>query len=875
MNLEFENIDYRIQQLIALKNLVMEISRIRDLDDLFWQIANKVPKLLEAEDCAILLLDPETALLSFRTSKTRNVGVTILPNTVSILMSVLKTRQTRRTMDARSEPDYNNEVAEKAGIFPKSLIAAPILLNGNAIGVVEVINKREGEFTEADEEIVCAIATHIAASVENSWLNEASERRLRELSILVEISKAISTAYDLDTLFENISKVITETTRLNEFAVSEWDKKNNQVVTLLDCINCDQKQAEKMKGTIYPLDKFPVTREVLEKKKIRVIDVEDPGADENEVQILLKRDRTIIMIIPMIARNDTTGILEIYFSKDHPHWQNSTRLYQSIANQIGAAIENTRLHEEARNHALMLEKRVHDRTAELEALAKSERSQRQLAETLREAGAIVASTLDPGSAINEILNQLSRVVPHDSASVQLLNEDELVIVAGGGWLEHEKMQGYRFPIPGPNPNTEVLTSQSPLILNEKELLMYAEFQRATHGAIRSWLGVPLITQDMTIGMLTLDSTQNGYFKEEHAVLASAFGDQVAVALEQAILFQKTQSALNERDALRAIMVEIASELDLQKLMNTVMLNTCGLLEATSAEIGLYDSDQEVVEIVALHNQSEDFIGMQIPVGIGLAGQVAMKREAIMLSDYAAWEHRISDYDNSVWHGAIAAPLMHRQRLIGVIAVGDKRKTRSFSASDVELLTMLANQVAIAIENAQLFQKVQALATTDELTGLLNRRELFRIGNEIFELSKREDIPVSTIMFDIDLFKRINDTYGHSTGDQVLAELAALCKEHIRDQDILCRYGGEEFTVVLPGTDQATAQVIAERLRRTVEATPLHTDRGDLLITVSFGVSSLKKDHASMAVLVDEADAAMYLAKNMGRNRVEGYTKAKG
>ncbi len=875
MTTELENIDRRIQQMTALNYLVMEISKIRDLDSLFWHVAENVPRLIDAEDCSVLLIDPETDVLTFRTAKTRNIGVVVPRDTVSILMSVFKSKTPRRTADATQEPDYNFEIAEQAGIHPKTLVAAPIILDDQAIGVVEVINKKQGGFTEFDEEVVKTIATHIAASVENGWLYESSQRRLNELSILVEINRAISTSYDLETLFENISKTLIETTQLQEFSVSSWDRENDQIVIMVDCIQKDITQLIKRRGKRYSLKDYPLTKKVLENREIITMNTRDPGANLNEVRLLAKRKKTIIMMVPMVVRNNVTGLFEIYFSVNHSKGLQNANLYQAIANQIGAAIENTRLHEESRKQASILEKRVQDRTKELEALAEAERKQRELAETLREAGAIVASTLDPGSAINEILNQLARVVPYDSASVQLLNENELVIVAGGGWIEYKQLQGYRFRIPGPNPNTIVLNQLRPVILNYEDLIKHEEFQKATHGAIRSWLGVPLITQDMVIGMLTLDSTQNGYFKDEHASLASAFADQVAVALEQAILFQKTQAALTERDALRAIMVEITGELELPQLLNTVMTKACELLNTMSAEIGLYHPDREVIEIVALYNQEVDFIGKIIPVGKGLVGQAALKKAPLLIEDYSTWEHALPEYKDSVWYASMAAPLTYHQRLIGVMVVGDKRPSKTFTQSDLELLTMLAHQVAIAIENAQLFQKVQVLATIDDLTGLLNRRELFRIGTELFEISIEEDIPLSAVMFDIDLFKLINDTYGHSTGDQVLQELAEVCLEQIRTHDILCRYGGEEFTLLLPGADFETARQISDRIRQHVEQTPLKTDRGDLMITLSFGVATLEQRHASLAALIDDADAAMYLAKNLGRNRVAGYIKAKG
>ena len=875
MTSELNEADARIRQMVALRDLVVQISKIRDLDDLFWHVARHVPRLLEAEDCAVLLVEPESSVLTFRTAKTRNVGVTIPKDSVSILMSVFKEKRPRRVEDASKEPDFNIEIARKAGLQPRSLLAVPVILQSEAIGVIEVINKHKGFFNQEDEELLLTIAFHVAASVENGWLHGASRRRLNELSILVEISRAISTSYDNDTLFANISKALNETTNLDEFSISWWDTENGKLVRLMDSIHFAEIGLNEPRPSECLLDDYPLLSEVLENRTVKILTASGSAPQYADQENGRNKSLPYLMVIPMVVRNNATGLIEIYFSEDKAGGDTHIHLYQSIANQIGAALENTRLHEESRRQANILEQRVQDRTKELEMLytqqtdlAESERIQRKLVETLREAGSIVASTLDPASAIREILNQLARVVPHDSASVQLLNENELVIVAGGGWLEYENMQGYKFPIPGDNPNTLVLHRRQPVILNHKDLIKFEEFQKATHGAIQSWLGVPLITQDMIIGMLTLDSTKNNYFSQEHANLASAFADQVAVALEQAILFQKTQSALQERDALRTIMVEISEELELSALLQTIMIKSCELLDTVSAEIGLFNPEEDCVEIAAIYNQADEFIGKKIPMGAGLLGQAALSRKPILLSNYSSWEHALPDFKDSIWFASMGVPLIYRQRLIGAIAVGDTRETKTFTNSDLSLLAMLAHQATIAIENAQLFQKVQQLATTDELTGLPNRRELFRVGEELFKVSKAEEFPLTAVMIDIDLFKQINDTYGHSIGDQVLKELAAICSARIRDNDILCRYGGEEFTLILPGTDLSTGEIIADRLRRAIENTPVETDRGRLNVTASFGVTALGPEHRSLANLVDAADAAMYRAKNLGRNRVE-------
>lgn len=164
------------------------------------------------------------------------------------------------------------------------------------------------------------------------------------------------------------------------------------------------------------------------------------------------------------------------------------------------------------------------------------------------------------------------------------------------------------------------------------------------------------------------------------------------------------------------------------------------------------------------------------------------------------------------------------------------------------------------------KKLIDLATRDELTGLVNRREFFTLANHEEERAKREGHVVSVMMVDADYFKKINDTYGHAAGDEVLRHLADKCRNIFRKTDVVGRYGGEEFSVMLPGAQEDMARVIAERLRSSVAASPVKTDKGEVNYTISIGIACAKGKDVKIEELLDRADRALYLAKAQGRNR---------
>ena len=198
-------------------------------------------------------------------------------------------------------------------------------------------------------------------------------------------------------------------------------------------------------------------------------------------------------------------------------------------------------------------------------------------------------------------------------------------------------------------------------------------------------------------------------------------------------------------------------------------------------------------------------------------------------------------------------------------------SRPFDQHDVQLAVAISHQAALTIQRTHLLEKAQLLeqwAITDSLTGLHNRRHFLELAELEFHRARRYQHPLSAMMLDIDHFKRVNDTYSHALGDQVIQAVAARCRENLRDIDLMGRYGGDEFVALVPEVNLDDARKAAERLRKIIADAPIDTERGPLNITISIGVVALTPDYLDFASLLNQADAALYTAKNAGRNRVE-------
>jgi len=214
---------------------------------------------------------------------------------------------------------------------------------------------------------------------------------------------------------------------------------------------------------------------------------------------------------------------------------------------------------------------------------------------------------------------------------------------------------------------------------------------------------------------------------------------------------------------------------------------------------------------------------------------------------------------------IIAPLVVREQAVGALVV-IARRPNAFGQTQTEVAAALAGQGVVAYENAQLFARVQTLAQRDELSGVNNRRYFFELAIRSFRDARQASTPLSAMMLDIDHFKNVNDRYGHASGDDVIREVAQRILGVIGSGDIIGRYGGEEFAlVVLAPVDNAYE--LAERLRQVISEAPMATASGPVEVTASFGVAEIAHRDADLGRLLQRTDAALYEAKRGGRNQV--------
>lgn len=389
--------------------------------------------------------------------------------------------------------------------------------------------------------------------------------------------------------------------------------------------------------------------------------------------------------------------------------------------------------------------------------------------------------------------------------------------------------------------------------------------------VRHFMGVPVIEQGHLRGVLCVDRADGEPFDSAAVHVAEETADYILRAIENERLFTSIEKTKFELGRFFEASRRLNGVLTPEEVHTVALESIGGIVDYDFAAITHVDGDtgQHLVEVVDGPLAADDWKGMAFGDNQGL---VAM---AVKNQHYLPFGGHVRDNEPVVFTAAerirpvrsmLVLPLIVHDEAIGTLVVACKAANQ-FSAERREMLEVISNQVAISLQNAQLYKRMEQMATTDGLTGLANHRSFQRRLEETIARHRRTKTPFGLILTDIDHFKSVNDTYGHPVGDEVLRQVAATFREQLREVDTPCRYGGEEFAIILEDTDRATALEVANRLRVAIGELVFDTDQGPFSCTISMGVSIWDEDAEHKQKLIDLTDQALYWSKEHGRDQV--------
>ncbi|MBN1961511.1 MAG: sensor domain-containing diguanylate cyclase [Deltaproteobacteria bacterium] len=340
------------------------------------------------------------------------------------------------------------------------------------------------------------------------------------------------------------------------------------------------------------------------------------------------------------------------------------------------------------------------------------------------------------------------------------------------------------------------------------------------------------------------------------------------------LLPKLTHYLDYFRALSEVAKALTKSLKLDDATSTIGEAITQLLKPRDWSLLLIDEPtQELYFAVAMGEAADKIKNLRLKIGEGIAGWVAEHRESLLVPKVADDPRFCPKADQlTSFHTSsiLCVPLICRDRVLGVIELikgGDDPEP--YQEEHLELLTPIADFAAIAIDNAITFERLQDMTIIDEWTGLYNARFLHRFIEEESRRAKRYRHDLSIVFIDLDHFKQVNDTHGHSVGSTLLCYIGDVIKTCIRDTDRAIRYGGDEFVIVMPETPKQGAIIVAERLRQNLADNEFVVGKAIIKITASMGVAAYPDDGSDGHAVLGIADQSMYRAKNCGRNSVIG------
>src|SRR6266581_4543900 len=559
------------------------------------------------------------------------------------------------------------------------------------------------------------------------------------------------------------------------------------------------------------------------------------GGFEQFRQTLAEENIRNITAVSLQTREHNFGAILFPHAERRMFGSSNLRLLIGLALQIGLTLENYVVMHDAQR-----------RTKEFELLT--------------QIGQAISSRLDQDEILRALQKELGQIF--DTSNFYIAFEDgddirfELEVVDGQFQPKRSRKAN--------NGLTEyVIRAGQPLLIRSD-----LEKARERLGAIyvpgkpaKCFCAVPILLGGKPAGVMAAMNTEREYvFEQRDLEVMQIAGGQLSVAVENARLFAEEQRRARQFAFLNSISKTAISSEDSEQMLAEIVSHIQKNFRFDHIGIGIFDYFTKEIEIRAEAGITAQVLGKRIPLGTGIVGRVARTGETALVQ--MTGDQRLQGVlPNS--HAVLCIPITYGEKLQGVLNV-ESQSEDAFTPQDVLVMKTLADLLATALHNALVFQQLQQQSITDGLTGIKTRRFFWEALNSEWKRASRSGRPFSVVLMDLDKFKEVNDTKGHLEGDLVLARVGRLLEQKCRQSNVVARYGGDEFIILMPETGVEQAQILAERLRLWLATDPMLSEHH---ITGSFGVASFPVHGFSAENIIRVADTGMYISKKAGGDRV--------
>jgi diguanylate cyclase (GGDEF)-like protein/putative nucleotidyltransferase with HDIG domain len=562
--------------------------------------------------------------------------------------------------------------------------------------------------------------------------------------------------------------------------------------------------------------------------------LEKEGAFRQVRQIFLAQGLRTVVGISLQAKERVSGVLLLGTPDNRSFTPAERRLLLALGQQIGMAVENSYLVQQTSR-----------RTEELHVL--------------NEIGRALSSTLDLDTLLERVYAEMRRGIDVDSFFIAFYQPK-----TGEVRFEIEVTNGERIPKrtrPAGNHMVEyVVNSARPLLIREHYPEETARLGFQPLRSVGSLCAVPLVLYDHPVGVMAVHNARERAFDQGHVEFLRVLASEASIAIENARLFAAEQKKSRQLTLINNVSSHAITTLDPGEMLAKITTEMGKELGYDHIGIAIVDYSSKELVVEAEAGKRREAVGRRILLGEGLIGQVARNGQIGVVREVSASTPRLLFAGSAA--GA-ALPVTYGEQFLGVLYV-ESSEACDFPQQDVLLLRTLADLFAGALHNALTFQKAQEQAITDGLTGVKTHRFLMEALSSEWKRSTRANRPLALVLMDLDHFKFVNDFYGHLEGDVVLQRVGHILEQNCRRSDVVARYGGDEFVILMPETSVEQARQLANKLRGWIASDPLLRDKN---ITASFGIAAFPVHGSTPQELIQVADSSMYLSKHQGGNSV--------
>ena len=814
----------------ALRDTAAALNSSRTFEDVLDRLLDNVGHVVPYDMATFMLLDEHQYVRVARSHGYREHGLDDQPlffsvNVIPNFKKMMATGQALVIPDTHKNKDW---VEIKGLETISSYAGTPLSVKGEVIGFLDLTSLTPNFYNQNHADRLKAFADQVAIAVENARLFEQARQRTDELTTLLDIGTAVTSGLEMDTLLRALLEKCKRVLPIEAFYIATYDNETRMIGFPLFYDKGEISElpprvisdSPGLTGYIIQNKQMLYLPDALDAETMRKYNVIDFGGDPSHSYAG----------VPLMVGDRVVGVISMQCTQPNAYHPEQIRLLETIATQTAGAIENARLFKEVRL-------RAEEMTA------------------LFDIGITITSGLEMEQVLKALLEKCRQVLPVEAFYIAIFDPETCTIQHPLAYDMGEYLQIPSRDIrQNPGVSGQVINNRQTLYIPDitsPDVMKTFQIFRTSGNPTRSYVGVPMMVADRIVGVISMQSYQPNAYDHGQIRLLETIATQAAVALDNSRLYTKSQQEIKQREETehryRALFEQSHDAvfiLDTQGKHLEVNQRAAELLGYTVEELMHFT----MADLTAQKEDSDEILArLQKGETIPLYESEFIKKNGDKVSVEINTELVSDDDGNPIHIQSVVRDISERKQNEAVFQDANRKLRKQLKK--IELLQSL----------------LQEQATRDSLTGLFNRRYLEDTLSREFQRAEREKSTVCLVMLDIDRFKAFNDTYGHDAGDLLLKKLGEVLQSEVRSSDISCRYGGEEFLIVMPGALLETGYERAEHLRANFLALNVEHHGVRLDATLSLGVASYPQHGDTWEKVMHSADQAMYAAKAAGRN----------